>query len=164
MKGTGPDRAGDGHSWIAPQYFIAATAIRGWFLRSWRVAALYAQGETDKARTLRTKHGPHGCRGKSSAAGLTKSDCFYKTHAAEASSCRRVAAPRSRAVRALSAVSALCPLLHERGAHHATSPADRCLGLDCAERRCRPRPVQSSFRTRSTKMVRLISAGRCLTG
>jgi len=29
-----------------------------------RVAGLYAHGETDTARTLRTKHGPLGCRAK----------------------------------------------------------------------------------------------------
>src|SRR5579864_646073 len=55
-----------------------------------RVAVLYARGETDTARTHPTKHGPLGCRGKSIAAGATNSDCFYKTHAAGASSCQRV--------------------------------------------------------------------------
>src|SRR6185437_4173201 len=68
-------------------------SARGWSLRS---------GESDKARTLRTKHGPLGCRGKSSAAGLTKSDCSYKTHAAEATSCQRVVPPAAER-------SVLCP-------------------------------------------------------
>src|SRR6185437_15029641 len=36
---------------------------------------------------------------------------------------------------------------------YATSPAHRCLWLDRCERRCWPRPVQSSFRTRSTRLA-----------
>src|SRR5579872_2321835 len=59
-------------------------------------------GETDTARTLRTKHGPFGCRGKFIAAGATNSDCFSKTHAAEATACQRVAAPAAER-------SELCP-------------------------------------------------------
>src|SRR5690348_10935633 len=62
----------------------------------------------------RTKRGHSGqstdrsaAGGKSIAAVATNSDCFYKTHAAEATWCQRVAPPCSRAVRALSAVSAL---------------------------------------------------------
>jgi len=47
-------------------------------------------------------------------------------------------------------VSALCPILLSVETSHAPSPVDRCLGLDRSERRCRPRPVQSPFRTRST--------------
>src|SRR6185312_1950560 len=42
---------------------------------------------------------------------------------------------------------------------HAPSPAHRCLGLDRCERRCRPRPVQSSFRTRPLAVARLSSLG-----
>src|SRR6185437_10226451 len=34
---------------------------------------------------------------------------------------------------------------------HTPSPVHRCPGLDRPERRCRPRPVQSSFRTRSNR-------------
>src|SRR5690348_15023502 len=82
--------------------------------RTRRVAGLYAQGETDTERTQRTKRGPLGCRGKSSDAGTTKSDCSYKTRAAGATSCQRVAAPVQPSRPALSAVSALCPFLDER--------------------------------------------------
>src|SRR6185312_11154437 len=106
-------------------------SARGWSLRS---------GESDKARTLRTKHGPLGCRAGQRAGRRSlplrvfcKSSCFWLAP-------QHLTSPCSRAVRALSAVSALCPILLSVETSHAPSPADRRLGLDCAERRCRPRP------------------------
>src|SRR6185437_12933517 len=90
---------------IASEYLIAATAIRGWSLRSPRNG--HSADTADTARTARLQ-------GEVNCCGAKKSDCFYKTHAAEATSCQRVTPPCSRAVRALSGVSALCPFLHER--------------------------------------------------
>src|SRR6185437_14599854 len=43
-----------------------------------------------------------------------RSDRRHRSTVAEATSCQRVAPPCSRAVRALSALSALCPFLYER--------------------------------------------------
>ena len=75
---------------------------------------LLAHGEADKARTLRTKHGPLGCEGRQRAGRSSlpprvfcKSSRFWLAPQHLTSLC-------SRAVRALSAVSALCPFLLER--------------------------------------------------
>src|SRR6185312_3684919 len=104
--------------------------------------ALLAHGETDTARTHRTKPGPLGCRAGQRAGRRSlpprvfcKSNRFWLAP-------QHLTSPCSRAVRALSAVSALCPILLSVETSHAPSPVDRCLGLDCSERRCRPRPVQ----------------------
>src|SRR6185437_2369521 len=70
--------------------------------RSTRLGAWLVSTLMDK----RTKRGHTGQRTDRSAAGgsqslgAAKGDCFYKTHAAEATSCQRVAPPCSRAVRA----------------------------------------------------------------
>src|SRR6185312_7408370 len=71
-----------------------------------RVAGLYAHGETDKARTLRTKHGPLGCEGKKIAAGQPRAIAFYKTHTAEATSC---SASPQEALSPTAERSVLCP-------------------------------------------------------
>src|SRR5579862_5770445 len=82
--------------------------------RARRVAGLYAQGETDTARTERTKHGPLGCRaGNALRGGRFRRVCFVKAIAFWLAP-QRLTSPFSRAVRALSALSALCPFLTER--------------------------------------------------
>src|SRR5690349_15560667 len=79
-----------------------------------RVAGLYAHRETDTARTQPTKHGPLGCRAGQRAGRRSlpprvfcKSNRFWLPPQQLTSAC-------SRAVRALSGVSALCPFLNER--------------------------------------------------
>ena len=75
---------------------------------------LLAHGEADKARTLRTKHGPLGCRaGNALRGGRFRRVCFVKAIAFWLAQ-QRLTSPFSRAVRALSALSALCPFLTER--------------------------------------------------
>src|SRR5689334_17828432 len=80
MKGTGPDRAGDGHSWIAPKYFIAATAIRGWSPRSWRSGQ--SADTADKARTARLQGGATRWQDVASAACVLQKQSLLVSPAA----------------------------------------------------------------------------------
>src|SRR5579872_4124778 len=94
-----PGEAGSELGTIQPQ-----TSVH----RARRVAGLYAQGETDTARTERTKHGPLGCRaGNALRGGRFRRVCFVKAIAFWSAQ-QRLTSPFSRAVRALSACP-LCP-------------------------------------------------------
>src|SRR5690242_936251 len=75
--------------------------------------------EADKARTLRTKHGPLGCRGKC-LLRENKSDCRLRRGGSDLAPARCLHG--SRAVRALSAVSVLCPFLHRRNYQNQILP------------------------------------------
>src|SRR5579872_5896259 len=67
-----PGEAGSELGTIQPQ-----TSVH----RARRVAGLYAQGETDTARTERTKHGPLGCRaGNALRGGRFRRVCFCKSN------------------------------------------------------------------------------------
>src|SRR5579872_3339859 len=113
--------------------------------RARRVAGLYAQGETDTERTQRTKHGPLGCRGKSSAAGQQKAIAFTKHTPPERPPASALPLVCSRAVRALSAVSALCPFLPERRDQPRAKSSGPTFGIGSLRASGPPRPVQSSF-------------------
>src|SRR5579872_4664523 len=77
------------------------------------VSGFSVHEETDKARTLRTKLGPLGCRaGIVLARGRFR--CVSLLQRQSLLIARRITFPDSRAVRALSAVTVLCPFLHGR--------------------------------------------------
>src|SRR6185312_14418895 len=78
-------------------------SARGWSLRSWRNG--HSADTADKARTARLQ-------GEVNCCGGNQQRLLLHNTRGGATSCQRVAPPCSRAVRALSAVSALCPFLH----------------------------------------------------
>src|SRR6185437_2136076 len=71
-----------------------STGLGAWLV-STHIVKRTQRGHTGQSRTARLQGEANCCGGK-------KSDCYYKTHAADATSCQRVAPPCSRAVR-------LCP-------------------------------------------------------
>src|SRR5690349_9745026 len=71
----------------------------------------YAYEETDNARSLRTKHGPLGCRAGIALARGRFHRVLNDSHFVFP---QDVLPPDSRAVRALSGVTVRCPFLHER--------------------------------------------------
>src|SRR6185437_2909918 len=82
---------------IQPQTSVHLDSARGWSLRSWRNGQ--SADTADKARTARL-------RGEENCCGANKSDCFYKTHAAEATSC---SASPQEALSPTAERSVLCP-------------------------------------------------------
>src|SRR6185437_7719919 len=107
----------------------------------------YAHKETDKARTLRTKHGPLGCGGRRRRAPhrrCTNDNLVVVNRDPIVSPMSAWTLPPQRAVRALSAVSVLCPFLPGRRIltrRVGSLRARRCRGLvpDRCSRRARLR-------------------------
>src|SRR5579872_3222393 len=105
----------------------------------------------------RTQRGQSGQSTDRSAAGRSQLLREHPTAIAFTKHTRRKRPPASALPRPAAERSVLCRLcprfvrfFMSVETSYAPSAAHRCLGLDRPERRCPPRPVQSSFRMRST--------------